>query len=38
MATLGSTFAIAAFSLSGGKKADGPPIGAGSKEEESFVK
>jgi hypothetical protein len=38
MATLGSTFAIAAFALRGGKKEDGPPIGAGSKEEESFVK
>jgi F-type H+-transporting ATPase subunit k len=38
MATLGTTFAIAAFSLRGGKKEDGPPIGAGSKEEESFVK
>ncbi|QDS69358.1 hypothetical protein FKW77_004160 [Venturia effusa] len=38
MATLGVTFSTAAFFMSGGKKEDGPPIGAGSKEEESFVK
>jgi hypothetical protein len=38
MATLGISFGTAAFFLRGGKKEDGPPIGAGSKEEESFVK
>lgn len=40
IATLATTFSIAAFSLSGGEKADKtqPPINAKSKDEESFVK
>ena len=40
IATLATTFSIAAFSLSGGEKVDKtqPPINAKSKEEESFVK
>lgn len=38
--TLGTTFATAGFFLRGSPadKAKGPPIGASSKEEESFVK
>ena len=40
MATLGTTFATAAFFMRGDPKAkeQGPAIGAKSKEEESFVK
>ncbi|KAF2621402.1 hypothetical protein BU25DRAFT_416180 [Macroventuria anomochaeta] len=40
IATLATTFSIAAFSLSGGEKVDKtqPPINAKSKDEESFVK
>ncbi|KAF2107820.1 hypothetical protein BDV96DRAFT_653326 [Lophiotrema nucula] len=38
MATLGSTAAIAFFSLPSKPKDNGPPINAKSKEEESFVK
>jgi hypothetical protein len=40
MITLGTTFATAGYFLSGSPadKAKGPPIGASSKEEESFVK
>ena len=39
MATLGSTFAISAWGMSGGekKKEQGPPINASSKEEEQFI-
>ena len=40
IATLATTFSLAAFSLSGGEKVDKnlPPINAKSKDEESFVK
>lgn len=41
MATLGTTFATAAFFMRGGEKPEQqqtPPINAKSKEEESFVK
>ena len=39
MATLGTLFGGVAISMAGGekKKAQGPPINAGSKDEEAFI-
>jgi F-type H+-transporting ATPase subunit k len=39
MITLGTTFVGSAYAMSGGgkKKEQGPPINAGSKEEENFI-
>ena len=40
MATLGTTFGLIALAMGGGKakaKEQGPPINAGSKEEEAFI-
>ncbi|KAF1982645.1 hypothetical protein K402DRAFT_424397 [Aulographum hederae CBS 113979] len=40
MATLGTTFALSAFAMSGGKKKAeaSPPLNAGSKDEEKFIR
>ncbi|KAI9817942.1 MAG: hypothetical protein M1832_004562 [Thelocarpon impressellum] len=40
MATLGTTFGLAFLATAGGKKstAQGPPINAGSSDEEGFIK